>query len=106
MPQLRFKATDNSVVLIGAIFRAEDPSTPQTVLLSLRLIDGQSDSFTVASPGAYRYEFNIHGAAKFALSLAVDPAGTPVTCFIGPFDPKDPNLGASAAIDRKSFFVV
>ena len=106
MPQLRFSATDKSIVLIGAIFKADDPSTPQTVLHPLRVIDGQSDAFTVASPGAYRYEFNIHGTAKFSLSLSIEPTGAPATCFAGPFDPKDPDLGASASIDRKSFFVV
>lgn len=105
MPSLKFSASDKTVVLVGGIFHASDPPSTAHPVAQLTVQNGVSSAFTVPA-GQYRYEFNIHGTAKFTLSLARDPEGTPEKCFPGPFDPQDPALGPGAALDRKSFFFV
>jgi hypothetical protein len=106
MPQLRFRSTDATVVLVGGVFMAADATSLRTMLFPLRLVDGQSDPFDLPSPGSYRYEFEIKAGPTFSLSLETVPDLAAVPCFAGPFDPNDPTLGGAAKVGRKSSFTV
>jgi hypothetical protein len=103
MDKIKF-TVDQDVNLSGCIFRAQDSTSPQAVQLSIDVAGRESGEFSLL-PGAYRYEFNIHGSAPpFNLTIASSDRTIPHSG--SPFDPADPSLGHSAKMDRKLFFII